>query len=38
MDFADSLRLDDNPLSSDSCYVYIPELIDRGVEVQHDCR
>ncbi|UCH19966.1 MAG: leucine-rich repeat domain-containing protein [Deltaproteobacteria bacterium] len=33
----DWVWLNDNPLSSTSCNDYIPELMERGVTVYHDC-
>jgi Leucine-rich repeat (LRR) protein len=33
----DEVLLESNPLSDESCNVYIPELETRGVSVKHDC-
>ncbi len=33
----DNVWLEDNPLSEDSCNVYVPELEGRGAWVYHDC-
>jgi internalin A len=37
VDFSDNVYLNDNPLSTTSCAVYIPELESRWVIVRHDC-
>jgi len=33
----DSVSLADNPLSTTSCSVYVPQLLNRGVTLYHNC-